>query len=363
MNPMFDAMNAVAASSWNLMEAGIAYGIGPGEEALTDLNLILLRQLIPALRVKKFSKWEEARNGADWEWWIGSSREEQWIKLRVQAKRSSHGERQYDQLKHESKLRDIDGREILGAHGKAMKIMQYDALIARSRIDGAIPLHVFYNGWPEDRYRIGKHYHDAIARHWRAARDGFLPSSAWDSPNWGCTVSSAETVKHIYENPSESVFPRKFLDASPSLLEDNRYVPRYLVHSTPWSHLFRSNERGAVPTVREIAENLHLMRGKDGPLTDDEFDAMTYANLPQDVAALGGVQFRGADRAGKERALRQREGWSSAEDFLTSLVPPSEDLGGLLEILAFGQSEIGYKLFLDVDQADAEPVDRPNQRG
>lgn len=38
MNQMFDAMNVVAAESAALMEAGIAQGIGPGEETLTDVN-------------------------------------------------------------------------------------------------------------------------------------------------------------------------------------------------------------------------------------------------------------------------------------------------------------------------------------
>ncbi|WP_458682599.1 DUF6615 family protein [Prescottella equi] len=297
MNPMFDAMNAVAASSWNLMEDGIAYGIGPGEEALTDVNLIRLRKLIPSLRVKKFSKWEEARNGADWEWWIGSSREERWIKLRVQAKRSSHEKTRYDQLKHESKVRDTDGREILGARGKAVTMMQYDMLIAQSLADGAIPLHVFYNGWPENRYRVGRHNHDAVARHFRAAFDGARPSSAWDSPNWGCTIASAEKVKRIYEDPAaESLFPSNLLDP----LEDARYVPRYLIHSTPWSHLFCSSERGAAPTIRDIAENVHRMQGKGWPLTDDEFESMTYRNLPQYVADLGGV-FSSAEQTAVRR--------------------------------------------------------------
>ena len=81
-NYMVHAMNAAARESWDLMETGIAGGIGPGEETLTDLNLIRLQRLIPSLRVSKFAKAVEAGNGADWEWWIGSSAEERWIKPR-----------------------------------------------------------------------------------------------------------------------------------------------------------------------------------------------------------------------------------------------------------------------------------------
>ncbi|WP_419179043.1 DUF6615 family protein [Prescottella equi] len=120
------------------METGIAHETGPGEEALTDINLLKLRLRIPTLRVKKYDKKAESRNGADWEWWIGSSRDKRWIQLRVQAKRSSHAGLHYSSLGY-----DVARREARDGEGDAKTVKQFDALIAQSAIDGAIPLHVF----------------------------------------------------------------------------------------------------------------------------------------------------------------------------------------------------------------------------
>lgn len=336
MNPMFDAMNTVAAESWDLMETGISHGIGPGEETLTDVNLIRLRQLIPSLRVKKFSKAVEAGNGADWEWWIGSSDEERWIKLRVQAKRSSHTGVRYDQLGHEVK-----------SGGEATRVKQYDTLIAQSLVEGATPLHVFFNGWPEDRFLVGDKYHDSIARHRRAARDGNVPSSAWDSSHWGCTISSTVTVKYIFEDPTVSDFPDSLLDTK--LVSDNRYVPRYLSHSTPWAHLFCSRSHSGKPTVRDIAQNLHWMQGKDWDITDEEFRELT-TTLPsreaQSAAFDGRFSFQ---KSAVKQELRDRAR-DKAQDFISSIGYPN-DLSRLLDAPNDNRMEPGYRLLLDIDPA------------
>lgn len=360
MNLMFDAMNTVAAESWGLMATGISHGIGPGEETLTDINLIRLRQLIPSLRVTKFSKSVEAGNGADWEWWIGSSYDERWIKLRVQAKRSSHSGVRYDQLGHAVKLRDDDDEIVKDECGKSVSIKQYDTLIAQSLIDGAVPLHVFFNGWPEDRFLFDDRYHDAIAVHRRAARDGFLPSSAWNSSNWGCTVSSTETVKSIFEDPTVSDFPDSMLDSKQ--VNDNRYVPRYLTHSTPWAYLFRSRSRSDTPTIREIAQNLHQMQGADWELTDDEFLEMTYPNPSteaEEAAFEGMFTLRKSISIQEERKRRDR--WHRAQEFIRSSEFFS-DLSRLFEGADEERQRPGYRLLLELDPTHS-PFFDPYQRG
>jgi hypothetical protein len=256
-NYMVHAMNAAARESWDLMETGIAGGIGPGEETLTDLNLIRLQRLIPSLRVSKFAKAVEAGNGADWEWWIGSSAEERWIKLRIQAKRASHTRDIYEQLGH-----TVGG------------LLQYDTLIFKSLLEGAVPLYVFFNGWPEDRFLVGGQYHDAIARNLRAVHGGHVPYPLWGSLEWGCAIAAAEKVRAIHKDPAVSNFPAALIPASRR--RNKRYIPRYLVHSTPWAYLLYSGAPGMAPTVRQVAQNLHQMQGNRSPLTEDSFEAMTY---------------------------------------------------------------------------------------
>ncbi|WP_158171287.1 DUF6615 family protein [Rhodococcus sp. JT-3] len=337
MNEMFDAMNTVAAESWGWMEAGIAEGIGPGEESVTDFNLVKLRQLIPSLKVKKFTRTEEAGNGADWEWWIGSAFEEQWIKLRVQAKRCSHEGVRYEQLGHKTK-------------NSAMT--QYDTLIAKSLVERAIPFHVFFNGWPEDRYLVKDQYHDVIARDRRAARDGVLQSSAWDAPNWGCTMVSTSKVKSIFEDPTKSDFPRSLLDEKKQ--KDNLYIPHYLTDSTPWSHMLYSNDPGRTLTVREVAQNLHRMQGNDRELTDEEFLSMTYPNPSKEAeqeAYDGRYSFRKSiDVEEQERQAADR---IRAQEFITSVELPfgkfPPDLNRILESDDEEESGLEYRLLLELD--------------
>ncbi|WP_306436749.1 MULTISPECIES: DUF6615 family protein [unclassified Rhodococcus (in: high G+C Gram-positive bacteria)] len=275
-NHMVHAMNFAASDTWDLMETGIAGGIGPGEETLTDLNLIRLQTHIPSLRVTKFDKAVEAGNGADWEWWIGSSAEERWIKLRIQAKRASHDADMYEQLGHTVK-----------------GVKQYDNLIFKSLTEDAIPLYVFFNGWPEDRFLVGGHYHDAIAQNLRAVHGGHVPYPLWGSLDWGCAIAAAQKVKAIHGDPSVSDFPAALIPRRRR--KNKRYIPRYLVHSTPWAYLLHSGSGGATPTIRQVAENLHHMEGNRSPLTDDAFEEMTHplpSRAAEQAAYNGGFSIR-----------------------------------------------------------------------
>lgn len=345
MNQMFDAMNTVAGESWDFMTAGIEDGIGPGEESLTDINLIKLRGLIPSLSVTKFTRNVEATNGADWEWWIGSF-EDRWIQLRVQAKSASHQGRQYEHLGHTT----ASGTE-----------RQYEILIAKSLLEGAIPFHVFFNGWPEGRYLFKDLHHDVIARDRRAGRDVFLPSSAWDSRHWGCTIASTDTIKTIFEDPTKSGFPSSMLDRRQA--RDKLYVPHYLTHSTPWAHLFYSSNRGCAPTVREVAENLHRLQGKDGELTDEEFLEMTHpypSRLAEEAAYDGQSTLRKAITAEADRTRPSRDR-DRAQDFISS-IESSSDLSRLLEDPEEEESVPAYRLLLELDP-EKSPFFNPNYWG
>lgn len=342
-NSMFAAMNTVAARSWNLMTTGISQGIGPGEETLTDLNLILLKQMIPSMLVTKFTKPVEATNGADWEWWIGSSAEELWFRLRIQAKRSGHDGSKPNGVRYEH----VD-------HPSAGSTRQYDTLILKSLKLGAIPFHVFFNGWPAERYAIeGPYRHDQWACLIRAYASGFLPNARlWNALNWGCTMAPSEVVKRICEDPSTADFVHKAPNDRKASL-DSLYVPRYLSHSTPWAYLFHSDIPGQGPTVREIAQNVHRMRGLTGDLSDDDFSAMTSPNPSKEAEEAaygpGRVTMRkyvaAADRERNE--LRHQLNWDRMIDFYESIGSPA----GLGQILDGEEDELsgpGYRMLTDL---------------
>ena len=353
MNSMFNAMNTVATDTWNLMATGISFSIGPNEETLTDLNLIKLCSSVPSLRVTKFNKTtEEPRNGADWEWWIGSSRDNRWIQLRVQAKRSSHSGYAYDQLIHSGKARDEDGKVI----DPTIIIKQYDILIAQSLRAGAVPLHAFYNGWPADRFKFGGKHHDGIAKFRRAARDGSLPSIAWDAANWGCTIAHTPWVKKIFEDPTLSDFPQNLLSTNQA--KNNRYVPLYLTHSSPWSHILYSRTPGTEPSVAEIAQNIRLITdGFDEPLSPQEFEAMTHANPSPDaqIVAFGAQFFQKSAKLLAKQRDREEQSRQDTADFLDTL-SYTHNLDHLLESQASDQPRAQYLMVLDLHPEYADTI-------
>jgi hypothetical protein len=55
------------------------------EETITNLLMLRLQEITsPHLRVKSFTKKQESRTGADWEWWLGTPGN--WVGFRLQAK-------------------------------------------------------------------------------------------------------------------------------------------------------------------------------------------------------------------------------------------------------------------------------------
>lgn len=336
-NDMFRAMNLVAQLSCSLMVRGIDHGIGPGEEALTDVNLIHLSEMVPSMLVQKFAKKAEAGNGADWEWWIGSSEDQSWLKLRIQAKRSSHGGVRYDQVGHTP---------------KGHPLPQYDTLIAQSLKDGAIPFHVFFNGWPSDRYLVDTVRHDVVAGAKRASRDGYAPSrAAWEALHWGCTMVPTALVKKIFEDPSTSDFalvaPTDKVNKKTKVgTKDNRYVPRYLTHATPWAHLFWSDVLGDMPTFGDVKRNLYRMQGGAGDPPDDAFEAMTYRYPSQEAeqAFYGGLHHFEKSTAVEERAIVNDQ---RAREYLQAL-ESSLELNQVLNGADNSESGPGYLVLTDL---------------
>jgi hypothetical protein len=324
------------------MVQGVKLGIGPGEETLTDINLIRLHEGIRGFHVQKFTKSDESKNGADWEWWIGSE-EERWLQLRIQAKRVSHTGIDYDQIGHLVNVRDGNG-------DVTSRIRQFDRLIYESKASGAIPFHVFFNGWERDRFMHSRRYFDSMAMTRRAANRPFYPLDAWDSGNWGCTICPTESVKTLFEDPTISELSSYIPD---SLRSTNKYVPYYLGSSSPWSHIFGA-QRGRDPvTVRDVAENIYtLLSGNRGhQLSDGRFEEMTHS-VPSDEAAKLAFGYTYMEKS-MATLERQKANRVAAEDYLNSIRDSNLFADANNEYNAgqplINTQGVGYRIVLDLN--------------
>ena len=115
------------------------------EESLTDWLLYRLSKNLPSLKYKEFNRHEEARTGADWEWWlIGNSKS---LCLRIQAKKLKNGHDNYPSLAYSNN------------HGLQIKKLMEDSARAN-----ALPFYIFYTkpltsnllckGWPWETWEF-----------------------------------------------------------------------------------------------------------------------------------------------------------------------------------------------------------------
>ena len=87
-----------------------------GEETITEINLLEIRRRHPTRTVlQAFSKHQEARNGADWEWHIVGRRRT--LKMRVQAKRVQRND--VLKIKHAIDSTGKQQRDVLVDHAQA----------------------------------------------------------------------------------------------------------------------------------------------------------------------------------------------------------------------------------------------------
>lgn len=194
-------MNQLAWDTWLEYEDGSRYGLEPGEESITDRNLLELRRRHPGLHVHKYTHVKERKVGADWEWWIGSDAEG-WICLRIQAKRihSKH----YAMLEHPgAEEGEFQYQTLIGGCAEAAHIF---------------PFHVFYNGWEPTRFATGPVPEDVAA--WEF-NEWWLEHRKLKQ-QWGCAALSSYQVARLHWPGGR----------------EGSYVPRYLEHSMPWSELF-----------------------------------------------------------------------------------------------------------------------------
>lgn len=214
-----------AAATWDWIEIGERTKIRPGEETLTDMNLLELQNShANKIFCRKFSKHEEGRTtGADWEWWIGARGG--WVGARVQAKKLSVPSGVYEKLDHSSK----NGRQV-------------DLLIGDSF--GMYPIYCFYNAF------------DGISSGVPWNCGSFPP----DTNQLGCAIAGAPAIK-------------AFIDTG---VKDLASV---LTVSRPWSCLVCCVGYGGVTLAERAASVLSVLVGDDG-------DRPILGTLPVQFGAL-----------------------------------------------------------------------------
>lgn len=191
-------MDRLSKATWERVMIGDFAGLKFREDSITDELLFTLMRKHPQLAVRRLNQNEEKKAGADWEWWIGSQRLG-WFRLKIQAKRV-HGTK-YKELDHRG---DVEvGHEF-----------QYQTLIAGCQEESTYPFHVFFNGWPPNRF-----VESFRSDHER--RCGPL-----DQELWGCAVMSSHCVMDLH------------LGSRGAQWSQRSSVPRYMPASLPWSRLF-----------------------------------------------------------------------------------------------------------------------------
>jgi hypothetical protein len=139
-------------------------GSPASEEEFTKSNLRRFRRLHKdRVQIREFHRHEEARNGADWEWWFYSGA--RGFGMRVQAKRMKRG--------GSYELKYMVGKE---------RRLQSDLLVEDAHVSGCLPVYVFYNH-----------------RNWTPNSQGHAvfdcPHGSGEQAHYGCTIVSAHTVR------------------------------------------------------------------------------------------------------------------------------------------------------------------------
>ncbi len=123
--------------TWDFLESARSVDYQPGEETITDVNVLELKKRISNRVVTHtFSKPDEGKNGADWEWWF-TGPSGLWFGIRVQAK-----------------VLKLEKNEFEHLHYKGRRKVRYqsDRLI-RSALSSnvpLVPLYCLYSHWPAD---------------------------------------------------------------------------------------------------------------------------------------------------------------------------------------------------------------------
>lgn len=158
-----------AAGTWALLEQARSAGVQIGEESVTDFLMIRLRETLPSTCiVRPFNRFEEGKNGADWELWL-VDRRSTCLGFRFQAKVIHFSDESFPSLHYYRNRRNPTRREY-----------QCDALIqhASSHRPPALPIYCLYC--------------HGLGPTWQQRHPQGMPAFLW-----GCSVLPAHVVQSL----------------------------------------------------------------------------------------------------------------------------------------------------------------------
>lgn len=129
---------------WNSLREARKLNIQLGEESITDFLIFnLIKSAGKNLKIKSFTRHQEALNGADWEWWF-TGPSGKWVGMRVQAKIINLSNEKYLSFNHKNK------------NGSQIDLLEKDA-----KLKGMIPVYCMFTNWDPNKYttpqKCGKH--------------------------------------------------------------------------------------------------------------------------------------------------------------------------------------------------------------
>jgi hypothetical protein len=171
-----DTFRKLAFDTWFKIQQSKSVLLHIGEETITDNNLLDLKIKHPKeIITRTFTKPQESKNGADWEWWL-TGPSNKWFGIRIQAKIINFTNDKYEHL-----------------HYKINKTTyQSDRLIQSASENKAIPLYCLYSYWDNPTYNIS----------WRCGSFHRVIDS------FGCSLVSAyDIVKMRNKNKLNDILP------------------------------------------------------------------------------------------------------------------------------------------------------------
>jgi hypothetical protein len=160
-----DTLDGEGRRIWIELASSYNSGIGRKEETITDDLLVRVHAAHPyEVLTFPFRKHDEAKTGADWEWWLTDGA--LWFGLLIQAKKLDPASHKYHGIKHVV---------------RSSNTPQIDLLMTQAGLKGIDPLYFFYN------YSTSP----LASFQWNC---GVVPK---EIEQFGCTVAHARGVKYL----------------------------------------------------------------------------------------------------------------------------------------------------------------------
>lgn len=236
-NQLARDLDYLALETWQKVYVGPMNGLGFREESITEHNLFWLSERHPALKIRKFGTREERRNGADWEWWLGSP-SEGWVGVRFQAKKLSSD--RYLEIGYRSELEERIQCQVL-----------VDEVRNQAQGRALFPFYCFYNGWDH-----ASGWPTGVAWTVGCSKPANCPTVP-DVRVFGCSIAPADRVLDVLTSQTQ---PR---DAA-----------GYLPLQRPWSWLTKPIRQKAASSAADVLDLLAALQPTQAPVTPELFNVL-----------------------------------------------------------------------------------------